>query len=677
MVGRRVLRYLLLAVTTLVVGPVAVNAATGGSLPGPLRPYEAWTWPVIAATVLVTVWLWAREGPGEALAAVRDRPVPDRPDDPRNRTFALDRVAGHVDGRLAAALDRPVRLALALDDAPDAAAPSRAAVAPLLAPAGGGPGGSGLGAIGAVFDRSAQSLVLLGEPGAGKTTLLLQLAQELVGRARADPTAPVPVIVDLAAWRGPPRGVDAVDTWLLPAVEQRYGIPVAVAGRWLADGRLGLLLDGLDECAESERADCVAFLTGLGERLPVRQFALTCRIAEYRGLVRPVAAHAAVTVRPLSGPQVRGYLDAVDATGAASAALAADPELAALATSPLMLGVLAVTYADGAAGDGAPRDRLLDSYVVEQLGRRVPPAWSTEAFLHAVATAASAGFEHGGATVPPPRARDAWHLATTSSPPPDGVETLRAAVLLPGVMAGVVGAGAAITGLTAGVPAGLVAGCWAGLLAAVAWRGVGAVGALPGVARAAVAGAVAVGLGAAVTAVAAVLAGPGGAGVVVGLLLGAAGGWLEPEPGARRSGWAPEVAVRVAGPLAAGVVGAGVAALLGASGGPPPVGATLAFLAGSTAGAVAGLAVALHVPAFAFGPVLRAAGAPVPWSRPLLRHAADRQLVTEAGGEFRFVHELLQRHLVLADVRALAVAVDRRAAARAAAGGPPRTGGAG
>ena len=57
-----------------------------------------------------------------------------------------------------------------------------------------------------ILDRMSGSLLVLGEPGAGKTFTLLELARDAITRAQADPTQPIPVILNLSFWTGKKRG---------------------------------------------------------------------------------------------------------------------------------------------------------------------------------------------------------------------------------------------------------------------------------------------------------------------------------------------------------------------------------------------------------------------------------------------------------------------------------------
>src|SRR5687768_2895919 len=55
-----------------------------------------------------------------------------------------------------------------------------------------------------------RSLLILGAPGSGKTTMLLELARQLIERARQDETEPIPVVFNLASW----KENQTLDDWL-------------------------------------------------------------------------------------------------------------------------------------------------------------------------------------------------------------------------------------------------------------------------------------------------------------------------------------------------------------------------------------------------------------------------------------------------------------------------------
>ncbi|ONI89476.1 hypothetical protein ALI22I_15800 [Saccharothrix sp. ALI-22-I] len=306
-------------VTCLVLVPVAINSVTGGSAPRVLGPYAQWLWPSLAVLSALTVSLAAWE-PLSALLVRR------RPTHPANRRAALDRVERFVRARVDGSLAEQVRLKLG--------------VAPRVGPR--------------LPTRIRNPLVVTGEPGAGKTTLLLELAENLLARARHDPGRPVPVVVDLGGWR---RDEDFGE-WLLHSLAERYRIGVRVGRTWLRERNLVLLFDGLDELPGPDRVECLAWITALN--LP--QVVLCSAGDEHERLPRYDVVH----VEPLQrgevldliaacGPRLDGLHDALDK----------NPDLWDEVSTPLAFGLLALAYRAGRAEYRG----VLDTYVVESAAR--------------------------------------------------------------------------------------------------------------------------------------------------------------------------------------------------------------------------------------------------------------------------------------------------------------------
>ncbi|WP_238334723.1 NACHT domain-containing protein [Kribbella amoyensis] len=362
--------------------PIAINVGTGGTAPDFLARYVDWTWPVIgllwcAAIVTGVIEYRSRFATTSARSA----------DQPRNRPNALGRVDRYLVERSAGSLRSKLRLALSVEERPEAVRPYDLLVQPLESGSGTVRRGTDVARI---FDELQDSMLVLGAPGAGKTTLLMDLARSLLDQANADPSRPVPVLIDLAGWTGPgtapgrPTDDDPADTaplaafvrWLLDECSSRYGIPAPVGRVWLRDGRLALLLDGLDEVAAGQRERLTAILEQLRQNYLVSQLAITSRTKEYEDLARPLGLYGAVQIRPLSRAQVLEYFTAGgDDLAGARAAVERDAELWDMVDSPLMLNVVALAYQGRAAGEVASgavadhRRELFDTYVIEVLVR--------------------------------------------------------------------------------------------------------------------------------------------------------------------------------------------------------------------------------------------------------------------------------------------------------------------
>ncbi|MEV8436766.1 NACHT domain-containing protein [Actinosynnema sp. NPDC051121] len=306
-------------VTFLVLVPVAINAATGGSALPVLGPHARWLWPSLVGLSALTACLAAWDRLASLL--VRRRPA-----HPANRRVALERVERFVRARVDGSPAEQLRLKLG--------------VVPRVGPR--------------LSTRLRHPLVVAGEPGAGKTTLLLELAEALLARAALDPVRPIPVVVDLAGWRRD----DDFTAWLLDVLADRYRIAARVGRAWLRERNLVLLFDGLDELAPADRVECLAWITALN----VPQVVLCTACDEYEHLPR----YDVVRVEPLSrtvvqelitacGPRLDGLQDELEK----------NPDLWDELRTPLAFGLLALAYRAGRAEYRG----VLDTYLVESAAR--------------------------------------------------------------------------------------------------------------------------------------------------------------------------------------------------------------------------------------------------------------------------------------------------------------------
>ena len=77
-------------------------------------------------------------------------------------------------------------------------------------------------------------LLILGAPGSGKTTTLLQLAQELISRARDDSNQPIPVLLNLSSWK---EDKQSIKDWIIDDLKQKYGVRKDIGKKVAKRGR--------------------------------------------------------------------------------------------------------------------------------------------------------------------------------------------------------------------------------------------------------------------------------------------------------------------------------------------------------------------------------------------------------------------------------------------------------
>ncbi|WHT16871.1 NACHT domain-containing protein [Crossiella sp. CA-258035] len=189
----------------------------------------------------------------------------------------------------------------------------------------------------------AGTLTIVGARGVGKTLLLLEIARALLDDWPADPDQPIPVVLPLSSWS--PRAGD-LETWVVEQLLQLYNVDRELGWAWVGQRRLLLLLDGLDEVPPEHRDSCVAAIEeyrhARGATFPL---VLTCGTDVYTALTTAPRTRRVVEVRPLTVDQVARHLAAAGPELAGlRTALAADPGLAELVTTPLFLAVASVAY---------------------------------------------------------------------------------------------------------------------------------------------------------------------------------------------------------------------------------------------------------------------------------------------------------------------------------------------
>lgn len=225
-----------------------------------------------------------------------------------------------------------------------------------------------------VYNDANQELLILGEPGSGKSTQLYVLARHLVEQASYDQVRPLPIIFPLSSWAVKQL---PLQQWMEEQIIQLYDIPKQLSHQWIQGEQIIPLLDGLDEMEEAARPACIqAINTYHYEHL--HPLVVCSRSVEYTvaSTQERLAFQQAVVVQPLSAAKVKATLiGGGRRLGALKAAFQKNIALQELATTPLMLSLLILTYQGTTVHDLSTKgetlqQQLFTSYVERMITRK-------------------------------------------------------------------------------------------------------------------------------------------------------------------------------------------------------------------------------------------------------------------------------------------------------------------
>jgi GTPase SAR1 family protein len=226
-----------------------------------------------------------------------------------------------------------------------------------------------------VYDGADGKLLILGESGSGKTTLLLELVRDLLDRAEHNENHQMPVVFNLSSWA---MKRQPLADWLVEELYIKYQVPQRISQEWVAKDQVLLLLDGLDEVAAIYRSACVEAINTYRQEHDLVSIVVCSRRAEYLAQSARMLLQSAVVVQPLTDQQIDEYLSEVgEELEALRPALQTDSMLRELATTPLMLSILTLTYhgkslesISATSSSDTQRRQVFDAYTQRMLRRR-------------------------------------------------------------------------------------------------------------------------------------------------------------------------------------------------------------------------------------------------------------------------------------------------------------------
>ena len=232
--------------------------------------------------------------------------------------------------------------------------------------------------IGQVFDRPEINgkLLILGNPGSGKTTTMLDLAKVLIDRAEAQPELPIPVLFNLSSWKDDKQ---LIRDWLAAELRSKYSVSPKVGTKLLEDRRLLPLLDGLDELKSERQEACAAAINQLlaGENPPLA-LVVCSRREEYDNYETRLRLGGAICLQAPTLAQIQEYLGQVERSDLWEV-LSQDADLQALVEAPLFLSIVILAYPAQSLGEwrqlDSQQDRrqdLWDRYICRMFDRELP-----------------------------------------------------------------------------------------------------------------------------------------------------------------------------------------------------------------------------------------------------------------------------------------------------------------
>lgn len=199
-------------------------------------------------------------------------------------------------------------------------------------------------------------LVVKGAPGSGKSMLLKYLALSYSeGRFKNLSDRPVPILLELNRLNEANLTVEKLEQHLVEVCD-RHNFPKAnrFISQGLKDGRLLLLLDGLDEVSSGVRSSVVRCLKDFLELENYKKcrVIITCRTAVYHNEFVDNTEET-LEIDEFSDQQMRRFLQAWKSEMPPEKSveqliqnLRAKPKIMALARNPLLLTIIAYLYTD-------------------------------------------------------------------------------------------------------------------------------------------------------------------------------------------------------------------------------------------------------------------------------------------------------------------------------------------
>lgn len=199
-----------------------------------------------------------------------------------------------------------------------------------------------------IYDREdiKGRLLITGAPGSGKTTTLLELAQDLIDRAKENSEQPIPILLNLSSWT---EEYQSLKNWIVSDLNFKYKVRKDISSQWLNQDIVIPFLDGLDELEPARQEKCVE---QINEFLQLKlnssdnrssSLVVCSRTEEYSYLATQLILNGSIVLQPFTHNQICNYVLRTKGEQFWNN-LNNDQDLMELAKTPLFLNILTLSF---------------------------------------------------------------------------------------------------------------------------------------------------------------------------------------------------------------------------------------------------------------------------------------------------------------------------------------------
>ena len=194
------------------------------------------------------------------------------------------------------------------------------------------------------FESSGRSVLILGKSGSGKSFLIDNLVMELIGLARKDANTPVPVPLNLVNWKNSDK---SINDWFARDLNRVYRIVKRRALRWIQEGWVFPVFDGLDEVPLKSLDKCINSINEFIENHKIFPVIVGARSDIYSGSSKKISSRSVIEIQSLGSHQISAALNTAGTSLKTVRAMnRRDRGLGEIVDTPFMLKVLLLSASD-------------------------------------------------------------------------------------------------------------------------------------------------------------------------------------------------------------------------------------------------------------------------------------------------------------------------------------------